>query len=242
MALLPTERQGVCAIQAKAGVAATTGTQVTPSVDAGWTAIAVVTVANGQSTVTTGNISVPAGVPQITSLLKMMQLGSSQYAVDSSTTANQVALALTAAITSYTDGQEIVFKAANNNTGPCTINAGGGSVPLVGAAGALQGGEIVAGKQYTVLYSASLTEFVLSGQTGGSLQISPATASNHAVTLGQVQNHGLQTITAPETSRSPRTCFSLRYRMWAVVVAAAASGRPGMVALVVRAPENLLKA
>ncbi len=185
---LPTERQGVCVIQAKAGIAATTGTQTTPAVDSGWTALAVVTVANGQSTVTAGNISVPAGVPQITSLLQMMQTGSTGYAVDTSTTANTIMLALTPAITAYTDGQEITFKAANNNNGPCTINAGPGSVNFVGAAGAFQGGEIIAGRQYTGIYSASLNEVVLSSQTAGAQQVNPATASQHAVQLGQAQS------------------------------------------------------
>jgi len=183
---LPTERQGVCVIQAKAGIAATTGTQVTPTVDSGWTALAVVTVANGATTVTSGNISVPAGVPQVTSLLQMMQTGSPVYAVDTSTTVNQISIALTPAITAYTDGQEITFKAANNNTGPCTINAGPGSINLVGAAGALQGAEIVAGSQYTAIYSASLGELVLNSQTGGAEQINPGTKSQHAVQLGQL--------------------------------------------------------
>jgi len=198
---LPTERQGVCVIQAKAGTAATTGTQVTPTVDSGWTALAVVTVANGQSTVTSGNISVPAGVPQVTSLLQMMQTGSPGYAVDTSTTANQIALSLTPALTAYTDGQEITFKAANNNTGPCTINAGGGSVNLVGVAGALQGGEIVAGSQYTALYSASLGELVLNSQTGGAEQINPATKPLHAMQLGQATGRliNVQTFAASGT-------------------------------------------
>lgn len=188
-AALPTQRQGVCVIQAKAGVAATTGTQLTPAVDSGWTALAVVTVANGQSTVTSGNISVPGGVPQITSLLQMMQTGSTNYAVDTSAAANTITLALSPAITTYTDGQEIAFKAANTNTGPCTVNAGGGSVNLVGAAGALQGNEIVASKQYTALYSSSLNEFVLNSQTGGAHQVNPATQPEHAVQLQQV-GHG----------------------------------------------------
>lgn len=206
-AALPTQRQGICVIQAKAGAAATTGTQLTPSVDTGWTALAVVTVANGQSTVTSGNISVAAGVPQISSLLQMMQTGSAGYAVDSSTTANVVSIALTPLVTSYTDGQEITFKAANNNTGPCTINAGGGSVNLIGAIGALQGGEIIAGKQYTALYSASLGEFVLNSQAGGAVQVNPATQSEHAVNQSQVFGVG-QTYTNVTSSRAYGTIYT----------------------------------
>jgi hypothetical protein len=44
-------------VQAKAGIAAATGSQVTPVVDAGYVALAVVTVANGQTTISAGNIS-----------------------------------------------------------------------------------------------------------------------------------------------------------------------------------------
>jgi hypothetical protein len=43
-------------LAAKAGAAATTGTQVTPAVDAGWVPLAVVTVAYGQTQITSGSI------------------------------------------------------------------------------------------------------------------------------------------------------------------------------------------
>lgn len=52
-----TTRAGVVQLQVKAGVAATTGTQTTPAVDAGYIALAVVTVANGQSSIVAGNIA-----------------------------------------------------------------------------------------------------------------------------------------------------------------------------------------
>lgn len=183
---LPSQRQGVCVIQAKAGVAATTGTQVTPSVDSGWTALAVVTVANGQSTVTSGNISIPAGVPQVSSLLQMMQTGSTQYAADTSTTANQITIALTPSIEAYTDGQPLNFQAANNNTGPCNINAGPGNIALNGAAGAFQGGEIIAGKFYEAVYRANTGTAVVIGQSGGALQVNLATEPEHAAQFGQI--------------------------------------------------------
>lgn len=50
-------------LSAKAGAAATTGTQTTPAPDSGFVGIAVVTVANGQSTITSGNISAYSGAP-----------------------------------------------------------------------------------------------------------------------------------------------------------------------------------
>lgn len=58
-----TQRQDLCSVQVKAGTAATTGTQSTPAPDAGYVGLWVVTVANGQSTVTSTNISAYTGAP-----------------------------------------------------------------------------------------------------------------------------------------------------------------------------------
>lgn len=55
---LNTVRQDKCVITVKAGTPATTGSQTTPSPDASNLGLWVVTVANGQSTITAGNISV----------------------------------------------------------------------------------------------------------------------------------------------------------------------------------------
>ena len=52
-----TTRAGQVQLQVKAGVAAATGSQTTPAVDVGFIALAVVTVANGQTTIVAGNIS-----------------------------------------------------------------------------------------------------------------------------------------------------------------------------------------
>jgi len=61
-----TVRAGVCVLSIKAGVPAATGTQVTPTPDANNVGIWVVTIANGQSTVTSGNITQYPGAPFIT--------------------------------------------------------------------------------------------------------------------------------------------------------------------------------
>lgn len=53
----PTERHGVCVVTVKAGAAATTGTQTTPTPDSGNVGLWVVTVANGAASITSGNIS-----------------------------------------------------------------------------------------------------------------------------------------------------------------------------------------
>ncbi|MDB5966844.1 MAG: Phage-related tail fiber protein [Polaromonas sp.] len=70
-----TTRLGVCAMQVKAGAAATTGTQVTPTPDAGWIGGWVVTVAYGQAVVIQSNIAVYSGAPFLTSSLTSLPLG-----------------------------------------------------------------------------------------------------------------------------------------------------------------------
>ena len=67
-----TVRQGVCTIALKAGTAATTGTQVAPSPDAGYVGLYLITVANGQTQITSSNIAtysaapfIPFTIPQI---------------------------------------------------------------------------------------------------------------------------------------------------------------------------------
>jgi hypothetical protein len=61
-------RAGVAALAVKAGVAATSGTQTTPTPDAGYAGLYVVTVAYGQTTITAGNISLYPGAPFIAKL------------------------------------------------------------------------------------------------------------------------------------------------------------------------------
>ncbi|PHV13718.1 hypothetical protein CSQ90_27115 [Janthinobacterium sp. BJB303] len=58
-----TVRDGTVVLTAKAGIAAATGSQVTPAADAGYVGLWVVTVANGQTAITAGNISQAAGAP-----------------------------------------------------------------------------------------------------------------------------------------------------------------------------------
>jgi len=65
----PTVRAGRVTIQAKAGTAAATGTQVAPSPDVGFVGLWAVTVANGASTVTSSNIAQVSGAPFLNSTM-----------------------------------------------------------------------------------------------------------------------------------------------------------------------------
>lgn len=60
-----TVRQGVCALQAKAGTPAAVGTQTTPAADAGWVGLWVVTVTNGQTQIASGDIAQAPDAPFI---------------------------------------------------------------------------------------------------------------------------------------------------------------------------------
>ncbi|HZO21030.1 MAG TPA: hypothetical protein VFB37_00915 [Steroidobacteraceae bacterium] len=62
----PTVRQGSIVLQAKPGSVAPTGTQNTPTPDVGFTGLWVVSVANGQSAITTSNIAMASGAPFLT--------------------------------------------------------------------------------------------------------------------------------------------------------------------------------
>src|SRR6185437_4599133 len=132
-----TVRQDTVTVQVKAGTAAATGTQTTPSADAGFTGAFVVTVANGQTTITSGNIATLAGAPLITETLTQkisqatadaryaqaaqIQSNSFVYAVDSGT-ANTYVASLSPSIGSYTTGMVVFLKIAHTNTGASTIN------------------------------------------------------------------------------------------------------------------------
>jgi hypothetical protein len=66
---LNTVRKDSCVITVKAGTAAATGSQTTPAVDSGNVGLWVVTVANGQTSITSGNITAYSGAPFITETL-----------------------------------------------------------------------------------------------------------------------------------------------------------------------------
>ena len=101
--------------------------------------------------------------------------------------ANAYACTFEPEIAALTDGLKLTFQAAHANTGASTLNVNGtGANPILGAAhSALQGGEIVVNGKVEVIWSSALNAFVLLEQTGGSLQVAPATQSNQAVNLGQ---------------------------------------------------------
>ncbi|MEX3933258.1 hypothetical protein AB4Y32_15895 [Paraburkholderia phymatum] len=183
-----TTRKGIVVLSAKAGTAATTGSQVTPAADSGYTGLWVVTVANGQSTITAGNIVQATNAPILpSSLLASIQNGNLSYAVATGT-ANAHVVALTPALTSRVDGMVIRYKAPAANNAALTLNDGIGTVAVVGGAhAALQGGETIQNGDVWVQWNSSIGggSYIMLDSSGGALQVSPATQSQHAMQLGQ---------------------------------------------------------
>ena len=68
-----TQRIQRVSLQVKAGAAATTGSQTTPSVDSGWVPLYVVTVAYGQTTITSSSIAISPGAPFIATPLSQVR-------------------------------------------------------------------------------------------------------------------------------------------------------------------------
>lgn len=193
-----TARKGTVSISAKAGTAATTGSQTTPAPDAGYTGLWVVTVANGQTTITSANIVQATNAPILPSdLVHAMQQSGTIVGVDTGA-ANAYAVSYNPAITALTDGMVLWFKVKTANTAASTLNVNGlGASPLVGGAhSALQGGELIVGGRAQVVWRTDISSWVLIECTGAGLQVAVATKSGHAVS--QAQTFGVNaTYTAP---------------------------------------------
>lgn len=111
----PTTRAGQVSLQLVAGTAATTGTQTTPAVTTGYVGIAVITVANGQSTITAGNISAYpnlVNVPMGGFLAAMGERFSGIQTVTASTTLTTAALGALVNVTAT--GQTVTLPPASN--------------------------------------------------------------------------------------------------------------------------------
>lgn len=185
----PTTRAGTVSLNAKAGIAATTGSQTAPSPDSGYIGLYVVVVAYGAASVVNANISAYIGASSLpaSGVVAAVQASSLINAPDTGT-ANTYVCAYSPAITALTDGLVLWFKALTPNTGASTLKVNAlAAAPLVGGAhAALQGGEIIATGKCMCVYNASLSAFVLLECTGGALQVASGTKPNHAAQVSQL--------------------------------------------------------
>ena len=133
-----TVRKGLATVGIKTGISAATGSQVTPTVDAGYTALFVVSVANGQTQITAPNIATSGLAPFISETLtqKISQTTGDARYVQSANIQNNLLSYFVAAgaadaltgtlastLTALVDGMEFLGKAsaANATTTP-TLN------------------------------------------------------------------------------------------------------------------------
>lgn len=166
-----TTRSCNIAITLKQGVAAATGSQSTPAADVGYVAGWVVTVANGQTAITSANISPAANAPflQSSGIVKATQNNSMCFSVDTGS-ANAYSVQYFPPVTTLVDGMELSFRALNANTTSSTFSPNGlTAYPIITHLNqALTGGEIVSGGLVTVKYDATLASWIIHGSTGSS--------------------------------------------------------------------------
>ncbi|WP_288427373.1 phage tail protein [uncultured Pantoea sp.] len=178
-----TVRSGVCTVSLKAGVAATTGTQTTPSPDSGYIGLYVITVAQGATTVTAGNISVYANAPFLpsTGIVDGIQKGSMLFATDTGS-ANAYVVNLNPGISSIVAGMEVTFLASNANTSSSTLNVcSKGAFPVLNLFGAtLTPGEIAANSLVKVRWSASSSSWILVNATSAKPTVPTASSSDNS--------------------------------------------------------------
>lgn len=182
-----TIRKGVAVVAVKAGASATTGSQATPAPDSGYIGLYVVTVAFGQTAITTTSIALYSGAPLLPAgIVPAVQSNALTYAKDFGT-AGVYKANFYPAITSLTDGMILEFEVLTANPGSATFSPNGITPwPVIGGAhSALQGGEFIAGGKAEVMWHATLSSWVLLGCTGGALQVGAASKSSHALNAGQ---------------------------------------------------------
>jgi hypothetical protein len=112
-----TVRAGVVQLRAKAGIPAPSGTQSTPSADPGYVGLYVVTVAFGQTAITSSNITVAPNAPFIASLLLTEAFADTRYLQKTGGTMTGALVGTTAAFASITVNGISVQSASLLNSG-----------------------------------------------------------------------------------------------------------------------------
>ncbi len=193
-----TVRSGVCAVALKAGVAATTGTQTTPSADTGYTAAWVITVAQGATTVISANISQAVGAPFIptTGIVNGIQKKALTHGADIGS-ANIYKVNYSPAVSSLADGMELSFTVANSNTGSSNFSPNGAtSYPIVSIGNtALTGGEIVSGGNVSLKWNATLSSWFLVSTTGSGASLLNLAATGRLLNIQIFTSSGTYTPT-----------------------------------------------
>lgn len=137
-----TQRKGTVVVQAKAGTAATTGTQTTPAPDSGFVGLYVVTVANGASSVTATNITTLPAAPFLQANLgapTTSHLPSPGVTFISSTTLTNTPLSVNLAVGTYQIDLTLNFNGTTTGTQGIKFDIFGGTAVIGGHIGTLIG-------------------------------------------------------------------------------------------------------
>lgn len=128
-----TIRTSTAAISLKAGNAAITGSQVTPTADVGYTGIFVVTLNNGQTTIAASNIARLPDAPFVSeTLTQKLGQSSAQITALAGGTADALTVAFTPAFTAIANQTILVRAAFANATSTPTIAVNGiGAIAIV---------------------------------------------------------------------------------------------------------------
>lgn len=165
-----TVRSDTCVIGLKAGAPAATGSQTTPNPDVGYTGIYVVTVAQGQTTITGGNISQLASAPYFPTLPQVptgVQNGQWVFGAAGGT-ANALTATLSPIPTALSAGLVVNLIIATTNTGAATLNLNSLGVKTIvrpNGDGLVQG-DLLAGRMRTLIYDGTNFQLAASPQIG----------------------------------------------------------------------------
>ena len=97
----------------------------------------------------------------VTAIKTLIEARAGNYALDTGV-ANAYVVALSPAVTAYTNGMEVRVKIVNANTTACTLNAGGGAVSLVNDVGlALVSGDLPANCVISAVYDSTANKFIM---------------------------------------------------------------------------------
>ncbi len=213
-----TIRAQTVALSLKAGAAATTGTQTTPATDTGYVPLYVITVAYGQTAITTAQITVAPSAPFIAAKIPAISTyGVTVLTPSGSTTVTPSSL------------QTFVFPSAASTQTIAAGSTNGQRVRVYGVAGAAvtvassvsSGSPFIALPDSSTVYSWAIAS-ASQGDTGidltwdgtnwravtfGQTVVAPAVASNQAVQLGQITGGSLQVATIAGTSGAQAVNF-----------------------------------
>lgn len=215
-----TNRRGVAAIQVKAGVSATAGSQQAPAPDAGWAPLFIVTLSAGQTTITAGNIVTHPSAPFVPATLMQVpsavQSGKWQYAVATGT--NTLRASLSPAPDALVDGLtfRIACPTANTDAVSLALNGFDACFVVRKDGSPLRAGDIAAGEVVNLTYKGGVFGFVVPARSEIVKQI-PAAAIVH-----QGENTG--TANAIVATVAPDIAAYDRRAVYVITVSAANTG------------------